>query len=122
MDKIIQGGIIMAHIRILSPTVEEYIIVVSIPLKSPTILIKNQTINEAEESFISRRNTTSDHTKRIEFDIIAQLLKWANCCNANLVEMHNVDYKLNITLSFSTINDMMRFNENMGVNVRSTVK
>ncbi len=112
----------MAHIRILSPTVEEYIIVVSIPLKSPTILIKNQTINEAEESFISRRNTTSDHTKRIEFDIIAQLLKLANCCNANLVEMHNVDYKLNITLSFSTINDMMRFNENMGVNVRSTVK
>ena len=97
----------MASIKILLPKVEEYVLVVSIPLESPILIVKNQTIGEAEESFISKR----------DFDRARALLKWAACCNANLVEMHNADHKLKVYLSFFSMEDMIQFRDSMATNV-----
>lgn len=107
----------MAHIKNLSPKVEEYVLVVSIPLKSPIIIVKNQTIGEAEESFISMRDKEHNHDNQIEFDRARALLKWADCWDAKLVEMHNADHKLKVSLSFSTMEDMIQFHDHMATNV-----
>ena len=107
----------MANIKILSPKVEEYVLVVSIPLESPIIIVRNQTIYEAEESFISKRDTEGNHDRKVEFDRARALLKWAGCSNANLVEMHNVDHKLKVSLGFSTMEDMIQFRDSMATNV-----
>ena len=107
----------MASIKILSPKVEEYVLVVSIPLESPIFIVKNQTIGEAEESFISKRDKESNHRKQVEFDRARALLKWAACCNANLVEMHNADHKLKVYLSFFSMEDMIQFRDSLAINV-----
>lgn len=113
----------MANIKFLSPQVEGYVLVVSIPLASPTIIAKNQTIGEAEESFISKRDKECNHDRKVEFDRARALLKWATCCNANLVEMHNADHKLKVSLGFSTMEDMLQFRDSMATNVYgSTMK
>ena len=67
----------MASIKILSPKIEKYVLVVSIPLELPIIIVKNQTIEEAEEFFISKRDKESNHAKQVEFDRARALLKWA---------------------------------------------
>ena len=107
----------MASIKILSPKIEKYVLVVSIPLELPIIIVKNQTIEEAEEFFISKRDKESNHAKQVEFDRARALLKWADCCDAKLVEMHNADHKLKVSLSFSTMEDMIMFRDSMVTNV-----
>ena len=107
----------MANIKILLPQVEEYILVVSIPLESPTIIVKNQTISEAEQFFVTKRDNKSDHSKKVEFDRARALLKWAACCNATLVEMNNEDRKLKVSLGFSTLENMIEFRDSMAINV-----
>ena len=107
----------MARIKILSPKVEEYVLVVSIPLESPIIIVKNQNIGEAEESFISKRDKESNHGKQVEFDRARALLKWAACCNGNLVEMHNADHKLKVSLGFSSMEELILFRDSMAANV-----
>lgn len=89
----------------------------TIPLESPILIVKNQTIGEAEESFISKRDKESNHRKQVEFDRARALLKWAACCNANLVEMHNADHKLKVYLSFFSMEDMIQFRDSMATNV-----
>lgn len=90
---------------------------VSIPLESPIIIMKNQTIGEAEKSFISKRDKESNYDRQIEFDRARALLKWAECCNGNLVEMHNADHKLKVSLGFSTMENMIQFHDSMATNV-----
>ena len=107
----------MANIKIMSPKVEEYVLVVSIPLESPILIVKNQSISDAEKSFISKRDKESYHGKKVEFDRARALLKWASCCNARLVEMHNADHKLKVFLSFATLESMIEFHDAMDVNV-----
>lgn len=107
----------MANIKILSPRIEEYILVVSIPLESPIFIVRNQSIDAAEQSFMSKRDKETNHGKQVEFDRARALLKWASCCNANLVEMHNADHKLKISLSFSTEENMNQFRNFMTTNV-----
>ena len=109
----------MANIKILSPYVEEYVIVVSIPLETHILIVRNQTISEAEKFFIAKRDKTREHDKQVEFDRARALLKWADCCNAELVEMHIVDHKLKVSLGFSNMEDMLYFRDHMGTNVLS---
>lgn len=103
--------------KMLEPKIEEYGIVVSIPLEAPILIVKNQTISEAEESFILKRDAESNYNKKVEFDRARALLKWAACCNAKLHEMHNEDKKLSISLSFSKMEDIILFRDSMVTNV-----
>ncbi len=107
----------MASIKILSPKVEEYVLVVSIPLESPILIVKNQSISDAEKSFISRVDKENNHGKKVEFDMARAMLKWASCCNARLVEMHNADHTLKFSLGFATLESMIEFRDAMNVNV-----
>lgn len=107
----------MANIKILSPKIEEYVLVVSIPLESSIIIRRNQNIDEAERSFISKRDNETDNEKKVEFDMARALLKWASCCNARLVEMHNKEHKLHVSLGFSDKEDMINFHNNIETNV-----
>lgn len=93
------------------------IITVSVQLESPTTIIKKQTISEAEQYFISKRDNENNHSKKVEFDRVCALLKWAECCNTTLVKMRNADRKLMVYLVFSTLRDMMEFCDHMFTNV-----
>ena len=107
----------MAHIKILSPKVEEFVLVVSIPLETPMVIICNQSIDDAELSFISKRDKESNHSKKVEYDRARALLKWANCCNARLVEMHNANHELKVYLGFATMEHMTTFHDSLAINV-----
>lgn len=109
----------MANIKISSsaPKVEEYILVVSLPLEKPLVIVRSQTVGQAEEFFISKRDNETNPDRLAEFDRARALLKWAACCNAELLEMHNADKKLMVSLDFSTLEDMIQFCDQMSVNV-----
>lgn len=119
----------MANIKILSPKVKVeqrkalmgetllHYLVVSVPLKNSIIIVKNQSIGEAETSFISKRDKESDHSKKVEYDRVRALLKWAACCNAILLEMHNGEHKLMLSLAFPNMEDMYVFEDSMVTNV-----
>ena len=107
----------MAGIKILSPMVEEYIIVVSIPQKTPVTVVKGQSIREAEEYFIARRENAESHSRKIELDQARALLKWASCCNADLEGMSNAGRKVKFYFSFSSAEDMLAFRDSMSTNV-----
>ncbi len=108
----------MAGIKILSPMVEEYIIVVSIPFETPIIHItrvnsKKQTVDEAEHYFITRRDNAGEYSQKVEFDRARALMKWASCSDARLVEMITKDKKLKASFSFSSYENMMYFRDNL---------
>ncbi len=107
----------MAKIKVTSPKVEEYVLVVSIPLKKPILILGAQTVGEAEDLFIYARNMENDHHRKVEYDRARALLKWAGCCNAKLKEIDCEDRKLFFTFAFSTIADMNEFYNNMVTNV-----
>lgn len=107
-----QGGKTMADFKKILPKVEEYILVVSIPLETPiSLIVRNQTIHEAENSFISKRDKESDYKKKVEFDRARALLKWAAYCNAKLLEMHNANRKLKFSFGFPSMEAMIEFYE-----------
>lgn len=109
-----QGGKTMAYFKKIVPKVEEYILVVSIPLETPiSLIVRNQTIHEAENSFISKRDKEADHKKKVEFDRARALLKWAASCNAKLLEMHNADRKLKFSFGFPSMEAVIEFYENL---------
>ena len=64
----------MSNIKILSPKVEEYILVVSIPLES-SIHVESRNISDVEKFFISKVKNESNHDKKVEFDRVRALLK-----------------------------------------------
>lgn len=113
---IAKGGATMSNIKILSPKVEEYILVVSIPLES-SIHIESKNISDAEKFFISKVNKESNHDKKVEFDRARALLKWASCCNAHLVDIQNSNHRLNVSLGFSSFESMIDFRDAMSKSV-----
>ena len=116
----------MANVKILSHKVKveqrkAHYLVVSVPLKNSIVIMKNQSIGEAEMSFISKRDKENDHSKKVEYDRVRALLKWAGCCNAILLEMHNGghngEHKLMLSLAFPNMKDMYVFEDSMVTNV-----
>lgn len=83
--------------------------VVSLPLSFPVVIRRNQTIGEAEISFMRKRDAEVSHAKKVELDRVRALLKWGEACNANLVEIHQVGHEVKITLEFTTPQDLIEF-------------
>ena len=114
---IAKGGATMSNIKILSPKVEEYILVVSIPLES-SIHVESRNVSDVEKFFISKVKNESNHDKKVEFDRVRALLKWASCCNARLVDiLHNSNHKLKVSLGFSSLESMIDFRDAMSESV-----
>lgn len=105
--------------RVSSSQIEEYSLVVSIPLEAPIMIVKNLDIIKAENFFISKRDKETDHEKKVEFDRARALLKWATCCNAHLVEMRNDEsnHKLKFSLGFDTRENLNHFCDSLAINV-----
>lgn len=99
--------------------IEEYILVVSIPMETPIMIVKKQSIDQAEQSFITKRDKTNNHNAKVEFDRARALLKYASCSNARLVEMQNADHKLKVSFGFYSVESMIEFRDTMAVNVAS---
>ena len=110
----------MANIKIKSSAlqVENYILVVSLPIKKPFVIVRSQTVGQAEEFFIKQRDNETNPDRVAEFDRARALIKWAKCCNAELLEMHNADNKLMVSFVFSTVEDLIQFRDDMAVSVR----
>lgn len=101
----------MADKGVLKLKVEEYIIVVSTPLKSPINIIANQTSAEAQEMFISKRDEETNPDRRIELERARALLKFAERTGAELLEMNYTNNKLMLRLKFDTAFGMNWFCE-----------
>ena len=99
------------------PQVEERIIVVSIPMTSSTINVKNREIYQVENFFISKRDKEMDHDKKVEFDRARALLKWAGCCSANLLGLRKENKKFKFSFGFSSMRDLIEFCDSLETNV-----
>lgn len=113
---IAKGGATMSNIKILSPKVDEYILVVSVPLES-SIHVERWNIIDAEKFFISKVKNESNHDKKVEFDRARALLKWASCYNSRLVDIHSSNHKLKVSLGFSSLESMIDFRDAMSESV-----
>lgn len=111
----------MSRIKILSPKVERYGIIVSVPMNQKVLLVKGLDISEAEESFIKKRDNAIEHDQKVELDRVRALLKFAACCGAQLEKMNKKDDILFITLSFYSQENLADFEENMAMAVSSSM-
>lgn len=101
--------------------VERYAIVVSVPISQAMAIIKGQNIDEAEKSFARRRDSEQDYNRKIEYDRIRALLKYAGCYGAKLEDLHNVPNKLEITVSFVLIDYMLDFRDTLDAAMADSV-
>ena len=93
-------------------------LVVSIPLENPIIIVKNQNVGKAEAYFLSKRDQEGDDSRKAEYERARSLLKWAGCCNAHLLGMHNEEHKLVFKFAFDTFEEVYRFEDYLKVNVK----
>lgn len=105
--------------KVLSPVVERYTIVVSVPMSLKLITIKGQNIYEVEEAFAKKRERTDDKRRKIEFDRVRALLKYASTFSAQLEEIYNSHKKLVITLSFDSLESLNQFSNTMSSEVNN---
>lgn len=106
----------MSRIKILSPVVERYALVVSIPMQK-TMLIMKENIAEAEEYFALKRDKATDQEVKVEFDRARALLKYAASCGGELEELSYKDSKLKVMLSFEKEEQMYGFRNSMATAV-----
>lgn len=106
----------MSGVKVLSPVVERYALVVSIPMQR-TMLIMKDNIAEAEEYFCLKRDKATEHEEKVEFDRARALLKYAASCGGELEELRYKDSKLKVMLSFDSEDQMYGFKNSMATAV-----
>lgn len=111
----------MSRIKILSPKVERYGIIVSVPLNQKVLLVTGLDIYEAEENFIKKRDNAIEYDKKVELDRVRALLNFAACCGAQLEKMNKEGDELFITLSFYSQENLADFEENMVIAISSSM-
>ena len=109
----------MADIKIKSsvPHVEDYILVVSLPIEKPLKIVRSQSVGMEEEFLISEEDDEISTERMAEIARVRAILKWADCCMAVLLEMHNADKKLVLSFDFITSEDMIQFRDQMSAKV-----
>ena len=111
------GGMKMSNFKEVSTKVERYAIIVSVPMSVRLITIKGQDIYEVEEAFRRKRDSANDSSRKIEFDRVRALLKYASTCGAQLDEIYNAHKKLVLSLCFFSLEDLTQFNKTMAFEV-----
>ena len=98
-------------------TIEEFHIVVSIPMRASILIIKSWDLEQAEKAFIAKRDNKKNRGKQQEYDRGRALMKWAYTSNAKLVSMFRADEKLYVTLRFNNLKELNAFNKYLVRNV-----
>ncbi len=97
----------------LNLRVENYIVTISIPVRTHFTLAKNMSIWEAKDFFIKLRdNKLNKHDEAVELDRVRALLKFAANVNAQLYAIERRKFDLKICFMFMTRIDQTFFLEN----------
>ncbi len=101
----------MANFKILSPKVEEYILVVTIPFEYHINISNVNNISDVEKLFICKQENEELQSKKNQLDMARILMKWAFNCNARLVGISRLGNKLKVSLGFANLGCLLEFRD-----------
>ena len=94
-------------------TVEEYVIVVKLPSSIFFVYKKDRTLADVEKFFEEKRDKDFDSNRKVEFDRVRALLKYASCFNAVLRGVETDFHDIVISLGFKSHEEMLKFRDTM---------